>query len=79
MDAVIYRTTAHGENIASIIPGEDPFGASGELNPADIFAIVDAMHTNLCNYKSGDYTVNYSLSRLLSEWMDLLSEQYNIA
>ena len=74
-----YYTTIHGENIASIIPGEDPFGGSGELNPADIYAIVDAMHSNLCNYESDDpSSANYTLIALLGEWMESLSRRYSI-
>ncbi len=81
MDEITYRTTRHGENIAYVIPGEDAFGASGKLNPADVFAIIDAIHSNLCNHESDDDdqdTVSSSLSRLLGEWMDSLHKQYNI-
>ena len=39
--------TEHGQNIAMQIADEDVYGQKGGLTLADIYSIVDQIHTNL--------------------------------
>ena len=40
------ETTRHGENVADEIQGTDSFGADDELTLADVWLIVDNLHTH---------------------------------
>jgi hypothetical protein len=40
------RPTIHGENIADQVASEDAYGRSGELTLADVWCIVDQLHTH---------------------------------
>ncbi len=57
------RTTEHGENIADQIQGEDAYGSSGPLNLADIWLIIDNLHSSFCE------TPNEEYCRFLERWM----------
>ena len=39
--------TYHGNNIAAQIQGEDAYGDRGQLNAADVWNILDNIHTSL--------------------------------
>ena len=68
------KTTDHGENIANDIQGEDAYGYSGNLTLADIWNILDNIHSNFCEQWEQDKeeSVNKVL-HMLSNWMDELS------
>lgn len=58
------KTTDHGENIAAQIQGEDAYGAKGVLTDADLYQILDNIHTQRCD--TGQDTT------MLERWMEEL-------
>lgn len=80
-----YTTTLHGDNIAEQIVGEDAFGRSGPLNPADVYYIIDMLHSNCCDVMEAadlhpeafvsDVT---RMSELLSEVMDKILAEFDL-
>jgi len=61
--------TEHGENIGDQIPGEDAYGHSGTLNAADVYYILDMLHTNVMN--DDDW-----MQRALSDFMRKIAKHY---
>lgn len=59
--------TEHGYNIASQIES-DAFGYSGKLTIADIYYILDAIHTNFMDAGKDN--------KFLSVWMEELTDKY---
>lgn len=59
--------TEHGNNIAGEIGG-DAYGYSGYLTIADVYAILDAIHTNFMDAEKDN--------KFLSIWMNELLEKY---
>ena len=53
--------TQHGENIASQIQDEDAYGYAGNLTLADIWLIIDNLHTH--------FLTNNEITKMLSNWM----------
>jgi hypothetical protein len=43
------QPTKHGENIANQIQGSDAYDDSGEMTLADVWLIVDNLHTHFLN------------------------------
>jgi len=60
------KVTRHGENIANQIQGEDAYGRSGVLTLADVWLIVDNLHTHFLD--TGRDT------EFLEEWMEQLQD-----
>jgi hypothetical protein len=58
------KPTRHGENIANDIQTEDAYGAFNPLTLADIWLIVDNLHTHMLDNGGNDETM-----RLLEGWM----------
>ena len=58
--------TEHGENIANQINASDAYGRSGVLTYADVWSIVDNIHSNLMD---GSGTLNAKLMRRMEKWM----------
>lgn len=54
-------TTEHGENIANQIQGGDAYGHQGKLSLADVWLILDNIHTHFMN-TSRD-------TKFLSKWL----------
>lgn len=80
-----YRLTDHGINVANEIIGEDVYGASGQLNPADVHRILDCIHSNILQESNGDkLQVNdptsdgFLLLELLSHWMNTINRMFEI-
>lgn len=62
-----YRTP-HGDNIANKIQGADAFGDFDNLTIADIWNILDNLHTHFLDTKRDN--------KFLSKWMDELEKKY---
>ncbi len=60
------KPTNHGEMIAEQIQGEDAYGYSGELTIADIWLILDNIHSSFVE------TENDTILCMLSGWMTTL-------
>ena len=62
------ETTRHGENIANEIQSEDAYGYFNLLTYADIWHIIDNIHSHYCddNYYPEP---KYEITRLLEKWM----------
>lgn len=43
----MYTPTEHGNNIANEIQSEDAYGYFNVLNPADVWLILDNLHTHI--------------------------------
>lgn len=62
------KTTDHGENIANDIQGEDAYGDSGYLTYADIWNIIDNIHSQLCvRFENGEDVIKDI--HMLERWM----------
>ena len=77
------RTTEHGENIAYYcIQGADPYGCKSVLTAADIYLIIDSIHSNvMLDIDGNDKTLtdeDHKLLNILSNWMDVLSTNYEL-
>lgn len=64
------ETTRHGENIASQIQSEDAYGRFNVLNLADVWNIVDNLHTHFLDHKGEDAPI----LRVLEGWMRQLED-----
>lgn len=64
--------TEHGRNIADQIQEDDAYGASDALTLADVWLIVDNLHTHFMDNDSPDSTL-----KMLSSWMRQLEEVDN--
>jgi len=62
----VSEPTRHGENIAEQIQGEDAYGYQGELTLADVWLIMDNIHSSFCD------SDNHVVLSMLSAWMDEL-------
>jgi len=60
------KTTEHGENIANEIQSEDAYGCEGKLTLADVWLIIDNLHTHFMD--TGRDT------SIFSKWMNELEE-----
>ena len=58
------RITIHGENIAGQINSEDCYGRSGELTYADVWNIVDQLHTHFMDTNRN--------TEIFEKWMEEL-------
>lgn len=58
--------TAHGENIADQIAGQDAYGRRGTLILGDVVQIVDQIHTNLLDGGQEDSP----LMAMVTRWLD---------
>ena len=67
------RTTEHGENIANQIQGEDAYGVRGDLTLADVWNIVDNLHSHFAFEEDGkerehsDYDMK--ILQMFEKWM----------
>lgn len=72
------RVTRHGENIAASIQGEDPYGYKSVLTTADIWNIVDNIHSNVLFNVEGEEKEltqdDLNVLNMLSRWMDELQD-----
>jgi hypothetical protein len=69
------ETTEHGENIANDIQGEDAYGYNNDLTIADVWNILDNLHSKFMNQyvKSGGYPEREKdMTVIFSRWMDEL-------
>ncbi len=55
------KPTEHGENIADQIQSEDAFGRSGRLTFADVWLILDHLHSHFMDTKKN--------TKFLERWM----------
>lgn len=55
------KPTEHGENIADQIQSEDAFGRSGRLTLADVWLILDNLHSHFMDTKKN--------TKFLEKWM----------
>ena len=62
-------TTRHGENIADQIQMHDAYGHFNVLTLADVFAIVDNLHTHFLD--NGEPS---KIMRMLDGWMDQIRQ-----
>jgi len=60
--------TDHGDNIADQVQGEDAYGYSGDLTIADIWNILDNIHSQ--------FMATDRDNRFLSDWMDQLEKKF---
>lgn len=61
--------TEHGDNVANQIPGADVYGYEGLITLADLWHIVDQVHTNWCDKLPNDKE-KHKLLKMLTGWMD---------
>lgn len=62
------RPTDHGEMIANQIQGEDAYGYDGQLNLADIWLILDNIHSSFVETEHEGYC------KFLEKWMEELEQ-----
>lgn len=63
--------TEHGTNIADQCVGEDAYGDDGLLTPADIYYILDMIHTNQIDSKGLPATIH-----LLERFRRMLESEF---
>jgi hypothetical protein len=59
------RTTRHGDAIAEQIQGEDAYGYYNELNLADVWTIIDNLHSHFLDTDRD--------TSIFERWMDELA------
>lgn len=64
------QKTDHGDSIADQIIGEDAYGNNEPLNAADLWHILDAMHTNFLDNGQDE------LMQTVHEFMGKVEKQY---
>lgn len=62
------ETTRHGEGVAEQIQGSDAYGNSGDLTHADVWNILDNLHTHFL--ERGDMDTVF----MIGKWLDELQE-----
>ncbi len=67
------QPTSHGDNIVQQIQTEDAYGEFNVLTLADVWNIVDNLHTHFMVNDPDDYTDNLTL-HILSGWMRQLED-----
>ncbi len=67
------QITQHGENIANEIQGEDSFGDSDNLTDADVWNIIDQLHTHMMDTRSGDDPIFSILEDAMQE-LEIIDE-----
>jgi hypothetical protein len=68
-------STNHGDNIRDQIIGEDAYGRRGALNEQDVYAIIDAMHTNVMDGYGDKET---PLLVTLSDFLDTMMQKFDV-
>jgi len=67
------ETTEHGENIANEIQSHDAYGQFNLLTYADIWNILDNIHSHYCD--EGHYPeTDYKITGMLGKWMRQLED-----
>jgi len=69
------QTTTHGENIADDIQGKDAYGRSGNLTVADVWNILDNLHSKFMDQyvKLGGYPEREKdMTVIFTRWMEEL-------
>lgn len=67
---MLLETTRHGENIADQIQTHDAYGRFNVLNLADVWNIVDNLHTHFLDHKGEDAPI----LRMLEDWLCQLEQ-----
>jgi hypothetical protein len=61
IEASMSQTTEHGRNIADQIQDEDAYGQKGDLTLADVWIILDNLHSHFMDTKQD--------TKFLEKWM----------
>lgn len=67
-------TTRHGENIANEIQCEDAYGHFDNLTVADVWSIIDNLHSHFCDQNDAHINGANEMLRALEGFMRKLEE-----